>query len=95
MKSTTLVLSLFSLHGYCVSSGSDQNGTSLGGKTVLHIGGFFPFPGNPYMAVQQQVAQTALDHVNSLTGLLDGYQLRMRWNWTGVSLKNPDFCSSF
>lgn len=64
-------------------------GATFGGKCVIHMGGLFAFPGSPSIGMQQEVAQTALDHVNSLEGILDGYHLSMRWNWTGVSLWNP------
>ncbi|XP_038068448.1 gamma-aminobutyric acid type B receptor subunit 2-like isoform X1 [Patiria miniata] len=56
---------------------------TFGGRCVIHMGGLFAFPGSPSIGMQQEVAQTALDHVNSLDGILDGYHLSMRWNWTG------------
>ena len=64
-----------------------ENATGFGGKRLVHMGGLFAFPDSPTIGVQLEVAQTALDHVNSLEGILDGYHLKMRWNWTGVSVK--------
>ena len=60
------------------------NATDARAKTVLHVGGFFAFPDSPLLGFLQSVAQTALDHINSLDGILDDYHLEMRWNWTGV-----------
>ena len=56
-----------------------------GSKSVIHIGGFFAFPRNPFFIGLQAMAEMAVDHVNSLEGILDGYHLNMRWHWTGVS----------
>ncbi|XP_022089293.1 uncharacterized protein LOC110978536 [Acanthaster planci] len=49
------------------------------------MGGFFAFPDSPLLGALQSVAQTAVDHVNSLDGILDDYHLEMRWNWTGAA----------
>ncbi|XP_071806986.1 gamma-aminobutyric acid type B receptor subunit 2-like [Asterias amurensis] len=64
------------------SSSHGPNGTVKDTNNIhdLYIGGFFSFPSLDY---QPLVAQTAIDHINSLQGILDGYHLEMRWNWTG------------
>ncbi|XP_038057706.1 gamma-aminobutyric acid type B receptor subunit 2-like [Patiria miniata] len=48
------------------------------GPRPVYIGGFF----HPFFTSLPVTVQTAIDHVNNLTGILDGYELRMRWNWT-------------
>ncbi|XP_022089373.1 gamma-aminobutyric acid type B receptor subunit 2-like [Acanthaster planci] len=71
----------------CVSaaSNSGRNVTDSGStKTVIYMGGFFAFPENPFLATHPGIVQTAIDHVNSLEGILDDYHLRMKWNWTGA-----------
>ncbi|XP_033641694.1 gamma-aminobutyric acid type B receptor subunit 2-like [Asterias rubens] len=57
---------------------------SFDGTVDLYMGAFFAFKRSPMLSLQPEVAQTALDHVNSLAGILDGYSLQMRWNWTGA-----------
>ena len=85
----TLLLGIFVsfLTLQCAATDSGQRGTKSDAApvVVIHMGGFFAFQRSPILALQPQVAQTALDHVNSLGGILDGYHLEMRWNWTGVS----------
>ena len=54
-------------------------------KTPIYIGGFFPIGGHPAFVSLPHTVQTAINHVNSLPGILDDYELRMRWNWTSVS----------
>lgn len=74
------------LQGAAMSSGQNVAGQEPPSAPVdLYMGGFFAFKRSPMLALQPEVAQTALDHVNSLAGILDGYRLEMRWNWTGVS----------
>ena len=48
-------------------------------KPPLYIGGFFGFPDNEVYATIPDTLQTAVDHVNNLTGILDGYELRIRY----------------
>ena len=55
------------------------------GKIPIYVGGFFPIGGHPAFSSLPGTVQTAIDHVNSLQGILDDYELRMRWNWTNVS----------
>ncbi|XP_022089369.1 gamma-aminobutyric acid type B receptor subunit 2-like [Acanthaster planci] len=88
-KALGLFLAVFPVLG---SAGSNNtcNATAFGAKCVIHIGGMFAFPNSPLIGTQQEVAQTALDHINSLDGILDGYHLIMRWNWTGIGIpSNP------
>ena len=54
-------------------------------RIPLYIGGFFAFPGDKIFGALPYTAQTAVDHINNLTGILDGYELRMRWRLTDVS----------
>ncbi|XP_038060033.1 gamma-aminobutyric acid type B receptor subunit 2-like [Patiria miniata] len=54
----------------------------------IYIGGFFPIESHPFFASLPLTVQTAVNHVNNLTGILDGYELRMRWNWTQGSPAN-------
>ncbi len=78
--------SVLTLRFTAVASSSSRglNGTAGGTSHVrnLYVGAFFSFPKLFYQPV---VAQVAIDHINSLHGILDGYHLEMRWNWTGVS----------
>ncbi len=55
------------------------------GRRPVYIGGFFPIE-VPYFASLPSTVETAIAHVNNLTGILDGFELRMRWNWTQVSV---------
>ncbi len=84
-----LLLALFSVltsrfTAMASSPSRGPNGTAEETNPVrnLYIGAFFSFPKIFY---QPSVAQAAIDHINSLQGILDGYHLEMRWNWTGVS----------
>lgn len=54
-------------------------------RIPLYIGGFFAFPRDKIFGALPYTAQTAVDHINNLTGILDGYELRMRWRLTDVS----------
>ena len=56
------------------------------GKIPIYVGGFFPIGGHPAFNSLPGTVQTAIDHINSLQGILDDYELRMRWNWTNVSI---------
>ncbi|XP_072037293.1 gamma-aminobutyric acid type B receptor subunit 2-like [Amphiura filiformis] len=47
-------------------------------KIPLHIGGFFGIPDTEVYTSIPTIVQTAVDHVNNLTGILDGYELRLR-----------------
>ncbi|XP_022089765.1 gamma-aminobutyric acid type B receptor subunit 2-like [Acanthaster planci] len=60
----------------------------VAGSRPVYIGGFFPIGTHPFFASLPSTVQTAIDHVNNLTGILDGYELRMRWNWTQGSPAN-------
>ncbi|XP_038057990.1 gamma-aminobutyric acid type B receptor subunit 2-like [Patiria miniata] len=53
-----------------------------GQRTPIYIGGFFAFPNNSIFGALPRTVQTAIDHVNNLTGILDGYELRMRFRLT-------------
>ncbi len=66
------------------SGALNETGTVQSSVCTLYIGGFFAFRSSSTLKFQPVVAQTALDHINSLPGILDGYRLEMRWNWTGV-----------
>ncbi len=57
----------------------------LGDRIPIYVGGFFPIGGHPAFVSLPHTVQTAIDHINDLPGILDGYELRMRWNWTDVS----------
>ncbi|XP_033625200.1 gamma-aminobutyric acid type B receptor subunit 2-like isoform X1 [Asterias rubens] len=57
-------------------------GSSPMPRIPLYIGGFFAFPGDKIFGALPYTAQTAVDHINNLTGILDGYELRMRWRLT-------------
>ncbi|XP_033641705.1 gamma-aminobutyric acid type B receptor subunit 1-like [Asterias rubens] len=65
------------------SGSQNETGTVQSSVSPLYIGAFFPFQHSSTLKFQPVVAQTALDHINSLPGILDGYRLEMRWNWTG------------
>ena len=54
-----------------------------GRRRPVYIGGFFPIE-VPYFASLPSTVEAAITHVNNLTGILDGFELRMRWNWTQV-----------
>ncbi|XP_022082481.1 gamma-aminobutyric acid type B receptor subunit 2-like [Acanthaster planci] len=54
----------------------------------VYVGGFFPIGFQPFFSSLPLTVQSAVDHVNNLTGILDGYELRMRWNWTQGSPAN-------
>ncbi|XP_071808994.1 gamma-aminobutyric acid type B receptor subunit 2-like [Asterias amurensis] len=51
------------------------------GRRPVYIGGFFPIE-VPYFASLPSTVEAAITHANNLTGILDGFELRMRWNWT-------------
>ncbi|XP_030853025.1 gamma-aminobutyric acid type B receptor subunit 2-like [Strongylocentrotus purpuratus] len=68
-------------------------------KIPIYVGGFFPIEGHWAHELLPRTVQTAIDHVNELPGILDDYELRMRWNWTMGSPANAlrllhDFVSS-
>ncbi|XP_038068446.1 gamma-aminobutyric acid type B receptor subunit 2-like [Patiria miniata] len=85
-RALSLATLLVGLLARAVTSNSGGNATDdPRTKTAVYMGAFFAFPNSPLLGALQAVAQTALDHVNSLEGILDDYQLRMRWNWTGAA----------
>ena len=47
-------------------------------KIPLHMGGFFSFPNIDVYTSIPTTVQTAVDHINNLTGILDDYELRLR-----------------
>ncbi|XP_033624949.1 gamma-aminobutyric acid type B receptor subunit 2-like [Asterias rubens] len=51
-------------------------------RRPFYIGGVFPKFNDPAYDLLPATVQTAIDHVNNMTGLLDGYELRLRWEWT-------------
>ena len=56
-----------------------HSSNSYSAETVpLYIGGFFGSPGTEVYATLPVTVQTAVDHINNLTGILDGYELRVR-----------------
>ncbi|XP_030853026.1 gamma-aminobutyric acid type B receptor subunit 2-like [Strongylocentrotus purpuratus] len=57
-------------------------------KIPIYVGGFFPIEGHSAFESLPRTVQTAIDHVNELPGILDDYELRMRWNWTMGSPAN-------
>ena len=69
---------------FAMASSQNVTGTGEDANPVpnLYIGGFLSFATS--FPSQPVVVQTAVDHINSLQGILDGYHLQMRWNWIGV-----------
>ncbi|XP_071808954.1 gamma-aminobutyric acid type B receptor subunit 2-like [Asterias amurensis] len=52
------------------------------GKRPVYIGAFLPSSSLPSHSTLVETLQVAVDHVNNLTGILDDFELRLRWNWT-------------
>ena len=66
------------------------NGEKYDGKSAekipLYIGGIFPFSDTDvFLGSFPRTVLAAIDHVNNMTGLLDDYELKMKWGWTFVS----------
>ena len=55
------------------------------GKRPVYIGAFLP-SFLPAYSTLAETLQVAVDHVNNLTGILDDFELRLRWNWTKVRI---------
>ena len=55
-------------------------------RIPIFVGGFFLLPENSNFSALPATVQKAVDHVNDLTGILDGYELRMRGSLTNVSV---------
>ena len=55
-------------------------------RIPIFVGGFFLLPENSNFSALPATVHKAVDHVNDLTGILDGYELRMRGSLTNVSV---------
>ncbi|XP_038076293.1 gamma-aminobutyric acid type B receptor subunit 2-like [Patiria miniata] len=51
-------------------------------RTPIYVGGMFPVENNQLFGLVDDSVLTAVRHINDLDGILDGYELRMRWDWT-------------
>ncbi len=61
-------------------------------KIPLYIGGIFPFSDtHVFLGSFPRIVLAAVEHVNEMEGLLDEYELRMKWGWTYVSIKQFHF----
>ncbi|XP_071789101.1 gamma-aminobutyric acid type B receptor subunit 2-like [Asterias amurensis] len=60
----------------------DHGAVTLPVKVPLYIGGMFPYQTDHVFGRVEETVNAAIDHVNNLDGILDGYELRIRGNWT-------------
>ena len=75
------IVYFYELHGVRGVAPDNTNGTE---RRPVYIGIFLPIKAHPYYPSLFNTLQVAVDHVNNLTGILDDYELKMRWNWTQV-----------
>ncbi|XP_022107900.1 gamma-aminobutyric acid type B receptor subunit 2-like isoform X1 [Acanthaster planci] len=54
----------------------------LPNRTPIYVGGMFPIENNQLFGLVNDSVLAAVQHINDLDGILDGYELKMTWNWT-------------
>ena len=83
---TLLLSALAALASQPCSATNTSTTPTTRGRIPLYIGGIFPFSDtHPFLGSFPRTVLMAINHVNKMEGILDGYELRMRWNWTYVS----------
>ena len=78
MSTLFLLLKIAAFSEVHLSAAAHHNG---GERLPVDVGVFLPTKDDFTML---STVQAAVDHVNNLEGILDDYELRIRWNWTEV-----------